>query len=337
MDPLIVEKGWIVAPFLLALIFAFSNGFRDSSTIVATVVSTRVLSPAAAFFLCAIFEFLGALLIGSAIVTTISRSLKTASPLDLSLVLTAALSAAIVWGFISWWRAWPTSNNQALIAGLFGAGTAAWGHAYMSNRSLPVVFAILILSPLVGFLISMVMTHALFHLGQWLTPKARPLVDTAHVIGCAVVATAHGSNDAQMLMGILASILSMGTFSWIGEGAGHVSARVLVAIALAGGMMLGGRRILAKLGLQFYRIRPMQGMAVQVAAAGTILTCAFAGFPASTTQVSASSILGSGVASNPAAVRWHIAQDIVLSWLFTLPAVSSLGFLICGGLLRLAR
>ena len=328
-----VLNGWLFLPFCLALAFAFSNGFRDSSTIVATVVSTRVLSPSQAFLLCGIFEFIGAVFVGSAVISTIASGIfGPAAGLkgnELGVLLSAALIAALLWGVVSWWRAWPTSNNQALVAGLFGAGLAVLGERLLRVEVIGVVLLVLIFSPLAGFLLAMIFTASLRRIGQWATPKLKSVTDALHVFSCMMVATAHGSNDGQMVMGVLLTI----GFA-VGAGAGEkvetlpFLMRLLVGLSISCGVLLGGRRILKKLGMKFYRIRPPQGVGSQMTAAATIMTCAATGFPASTTQVIAGSILGAGVAANPRAVRWHVAQDIVLSWVLTLPVVFALAYAI---------
>lgn len=324
-SPALFAAGLIAA---LALAFAFSNGFRDSSTVVATVVSTRALSPSAAFGLCAIFEFGGALLIGSAVVARIGRGLLAngaATPEETAAVLIAALIAAIGWGLVGWWRAWPISNNQALLAGLVGAAAAVWGPSNVRWSTLAAVFAVLISSPLIGFAGATAVTKLIRYAGGWLTPRAGVAVEKLHIGACLAVSAAHGSNDGQMVMGVL--LLGAGLFGFTAPGDTlWTGARIVVALSLSLGVLVGGRRLLRRLGMKFYLIKPSQGLGAQFTAAATILTCALSGFPASTTQVITGSIVGAGVAKNPKAVRWGVAREIALSWILTLPAVSVLSY-----------
>lgn len=326
MDVAAIPTGAWLVPVTLSLLFAFSNGFRDSSTIVATVVSTGTLSPSTAFGLCGLFEFLGALLIGSAIMTrmaaVIGASVSNASQASVAAVLSCALLAALIWGFTSWWRAWPISNSQALIGGLTGAAWVLRESGHLVDRGTAKVFLVLICSPILGFVVSTALTSALRFIGGWMTPLARTPSKALHVLGCLTVSAAHGSNDGQMTAALVASAMA-GT---AGIAAGHApgAVRLSVAAALTGGVLFGGRRILRKLGMKFYRIREIQGVGAQLSASATILACLASGFPASTTQVVSGSIVGAGVAKNARSVRWLIVREIVASWLVTVPATALL-------------
>jgi len=321
----------------LALLFAFSNGFRDSSSIVATVVSTRALSARKAFFFCAIFEFMGAFLIGSAVLMTIGKGLfsfpvETNSG-EILILVGSGLLAAIFWGGVSWWRAWPTSNNQALLGGLLGASLSLWGWESLNAATLIRVLLVLVLSPVIGFTVSTGITFLIRFAGEWMTPKVKPIMQRFHIGACLMVSCAHGSNDGQIVMGLI--FLLFGLFQAgpdnlkLGSYDLSVVIRFVVALSLASGVLLGGKRILKKMGMKFYRIRPSQGLGAQLASAGTILACTVTGFPASTMQVITGSVVGAGVAKNPKAVRWHVAEEIVFSWMITLPTASLIGFSLC--------
>ncbi len=316
------------APLLLLILgflFAFSNGFRDSSSIVATVVSTRTLAPNAAFSLCAAFEFVGALLIGSAVASTVRNRIFSMAmpPTQQEVVLTsiAALCAAGVWGFISWWRAWPTSNGHALLGGLTGAGSAAWGVQHIQNKTVFFIGFILLASPVIGFLVSYGVTSVLRWLGGWFTKKAKPITDGMHILSCMAVSCAHGSNDGQLVIGVLLPVLG-----GVAGAAIPFSLRFAVALALSLGVLFGGRRILKKLGMKFYRIQDTQGLSVDMTTAGTVMACAVAGFPASTTQVIAGSLMGAAVAKNARRARWQVAQEVATSWLVTFPMAALLAY-----------
>lgn len=331
MDIHVFIASGAIVPMILGMIFAFSDGYRDSSTIVATVVSTRALTPNVAFSLCALFEFCGALFIGSAVASTIGRGIFAqelqAAPSDVLLVLTAALIAAIAWGILSWWRAWPTSNSHAIMAGLAGAGWARWGASHIQNKLIMLVVVILIASPIIGFIFSICITGLLRWVGSWFTVRIKPVVEGFHVFSCLSVACAHGSNDGQLAMGVLLPAMGLVPIQGV-----PISLRLMVAAALSFGVLLGGRRILKKLGMKFYRIRDAQGLGAQFTSAATILACGVTGFPASTTQVIAGSIVGAGVAKNPRMVRWPVVKEIMMSWLITFPAVAALSFLVCKSL-----
>ncbi|OVE77128.1 hypothetical protein BVX98_03440 [bacterium F11] len=321
----------------LALLYAFSNGFRDSSTIVATVVSTRALSPRKAFLLCALFEFLGALLIGSAVIMTIGKNLfqfpSQYGHNQILVLVGSGLSAAILWGGISWWRAWPTSNNQALLGGLFGSSLALWGIQGINLSVLLRVFLVLIISPLIGFLVSAVVTMFIRYVGEWLTPQVKPIIQKIHIGSCLLVSCAHGSNDGQIVIGLILLISGLlhpgSSSSSLEHREWFLGIRFFVALFIASGVLMGGKRILKKMGMKFYRIMPTQGLGAQLTSAGTILSCALAGFPASTMQVITGSVVGAGVAKNPKSIRWTVAEEIVLSWMITIPSAGILGFVFC--------
>jgi len=226
-------------PVALAMFFLFSNGFRDSSTIVATIVSTRILTPNIAFLLCSLFEFIGALFLGSAVATTIGRGLFAqelqAARADVFLVLTVALGAAIGWGILSWWRVWPTSNSHALLGGLTGSGWALWGLHHIHNKLVALVVFILIASPFFGFFISIFVTGILRWIGGWFTVRVKPVAEVFHVLSCLCVASAHGSNDGQLIMGVLLPVIAC-----VPTAEFPVPLRMMVASALSAGVLLGG-------------------------------------------------------------------------------------------------
>ncbi|MCG3205233.1 MAG: hypothetical protein KCHDKBKB_01952 [Elusimicrobia bacterium] len=326
MNPSVLTDHGIFALVFLGLAFSFSNGFRDSSSIVATIVSTRTLTPNTAFVLSAFFEFGGALFLGSAVASTIGSRVTASSwqpaPHEILLTSVIALCAAGMWGLISYWRAWPTSNGHALLGGLTGAGWAAWGTEHIHNKTVLSIGAVLILSPLIGFFISYLLTHSLKWLGGWFSIRVKPVTDILHVFSCLFVSCAHGSNDGQLVMGVLLPVLVGGaSFTTV-----PFSIRFMVASALGFGVLLGGQRILRKLGMKFYRIQNIQGVSAEFSAAGTVLACGLTGFPASTTQVIAGSIMGSAVAENVRRARWTIAQEMVLSWVVTFPAVGMMAY-----------
>lgn len=321
----------------LALLFAFSNGFRDSSTIVATVISTRALGPTKTFLFSALFEFLGALLFGSAVALTLGRELMDPSHVksyqEMSLILSSALVSALIWGIVGWWRGWPISNNHALIGGLVGASWAIWGTIPLKSHTLSAVLAVLIASPFLGFGISIGLTKMARWLGGWMTPHVLPAVRFLHVLSCLMVSFAHGSNDGQMVMGLVLLANGLMPF-WIGHESTSLHGlpfllRLSVAFSIGLGVLVGGRRMVRKIGMKFYRIRALEGVSSQLSSIGTIFTCALTGFPSSTTQVIAGSIVGAGVAKNPRAVRWSMAREIVLSWVITLPLVALAAFGMC--------
>lgn len=309
----------------LALLYAFNNGFRSAATVAATIVSTRVLTPTVAFALCAVAEFVGAFLLGAAVASTMSKTVLVdglvVNEHDLVRMLCVGLGVAFIWARICWWRGWPTSNGQALLAGLVGAALAIWGPASVRLRLAGLVFVILIISPILGFLLSIVITGALRWIGEHLTTRVRMFADGCHVLSCLCVAAAHGSNEGQLAVGVLLPLMNI-------FGIHPISVRFSVAAALSVGVLIGGQRMLKKLSLKFYQIRDPQGLGAELTSASTIFACGIFGFPASTTQVVAGSIIGAGVAHNPRRVKWDFAEEMVLSWVITFPVVCLAAFLI---------
>ena len=325
MNQSVLTDGPLVFTVGLALLYAFSNGFRGAATVAATVVSTRALTPTVAFALCAVAEFFGAFLMGAAVATTMSKTVLVeglaVSPHDLVRMLCIGLIVALAWARICWWRGWPTSNGQSLLAGLVGAALAIWGPAHVRTRLASMVFIVLIIGPLLGFVISIGVTAVLRWIGERLSARARVWANGCHVLSCLGVAAAHGSNEGQFAVGVLLPLVGL-------LGVRPVSIRFSVALALSAGVLVGGQRMLKKLSLKFYRIRDPQGLGAELTSAATIFACGFFGFPASTTQVVAGSIIGAGVAQNPRRVKWDFAQEMVLSWVITFPVVCLVAFLI---------
>ncbi len=310
---------------VLGIAFAFSNGYRDSSSLVATVVSTRTLGPNAAFSLCALFELLGALFVGTAVASTIGQNFfngnsesMTNSAMPIAM---AALSSSVLWGVLSWWRAMPTSNSHALMGGLTGAGWAAWGAHQMQSKAVILILFVFVAGPFIGFLLSWAITLSLRWVGGWLTKRARPMAQAMHVLACLSVACAHGSNNSQLALGALLPLLGSMAVPTM-----PFSVRLIVAVALSAGVLFGGRRLLKRLGMQFYRIRDPQGVGAEFATAGTMFACSITGFPASTTQVIVGSIMGAAAAKDMRQVRWPIAKVVALSWLVTFPAAIALSY-----------
>jgi inorganic phosphate transporter, PiT family len=326
MDIGVFSSRWALATSVLALAFGFSNAFRDTSTIAASVVSTRALTPATAFGLCALFEFLGASFLGSRVARTVTQEVMgnpAPLPADVLVVLASGVAAAFAWGVVSWWRAWPTSNSQSLIGALAGAGAAVWGAGALLEWKKIAVFMALILSPTLGFLISLGLTSFMRWVGGWVTTSARPRLQALHVLGCLFVSAAHGSNNAQLIFAVLvATIAAAGGFPM---DAAPMRYRLLVGCVLAAGSLLGGRRLLHKLGMKFYPIRDVQGLAAQTSAAITLVGCLAAGLPTSPTQLISGSIVGAGAAKSVRSVRWPVVGEIVLSWIITMPVNAALG------------
>ncbi len=320
-----------ILTIVLAGLYSFTNGFKDASSIVATVVSTKALSPEAALALVATFEFLGASLLGTAVARTVGAriihlSMTGTGSSGLFMVM-GALLGALSWNMLSWRRGLPTSSGQALLGGLLGASLSGWGVHSIAWKTVGLVFITLIGTTFLSFCLAALATRCLNFASGGLSPRWNEIFRWLQVPSCVAVSLAHSTNDAQAAMGIMTLGLMLGGFHGDPLGDFNVPRWVIeiCAFSIALGVLVGGSRILRTLGMKFYRIRPLQGLGAQMGSAGAIFAAALAGFPASTTQVMTSSILGAGASIRPKAVRWKVAQEVMFAWLVTIPSAAILG------------
>jgi inorganic phosphate transporter, PiT family len=333
MDAVVVMT---IVGVVLVLAFDVTNGFHDASNMLSSLVATRAMTPAQAVVIVAVFTVLGPLLGGTAVANTIASVVELRDlPARLALgIVASGVGAAIGWNLLTWWRGLPSSSSHALIGGLAGAALAGpgahdvvWGFAVLRSGELSgvakVLFALLV-SPLLGFAAG----FALQRLMRFVLRAAHPRIDTglrrAQWFTAAGLAFAHGTNDAQKGMGIIALLLVLGGFL----PAFHVPIWVMVASALCitFGTLLGGWRIVRTMGFQIYRLRPLHGLDVQLASILVVLGASALGGPVSTTHLVGSSTMGVGAAERPRAVHWGKAEEIALAWLVTLPGAAALGY-----------
>lgn len=322
VEPALIVLILIVA---LGLAFDFVNGFHDTANAIATSVATRVLSPGRAVSMAAVLNVVGALT-GTAVATTVGRGIVPPEVATQQLVA-AALISAIAWNLLTWWRAIPSSSSHALIFSIVGAGIAAGGADAIQIGGLTRTFQGLVFSPVLGFLVALLLLMVLF----WIVARWRPLTVSRvfgrlQVVSAAYMAFSHGSNDAQKTMGVLTMALAS-YHGWSGE-EWQVPLWVILAAATAMGLgtAMGGWRIVRTMGLRVVELRPIDGFAAETAAATVIETASRFGIPVSTTHVISSAILGVGTTKNASAVRWGIAGRIVTAWVITIPACVVLAY-----------
>jgi PiT family inorganic phosphate transporter len=305
----------------VALFFDFTNGFHDTANAVATSVSTRALTPRLAVTIAAFMNFLGAF-VSTAVATTIGSGLIDTGVVNEHLML-AALIGAIAWNLFTWWLGLPSSSSHALIGGLIGAALAAAGtDAVLWSGVWEKVIVPGITSPLVGFVIAGALMVAIL----WLFGRVRPGplnrgFRLAQVVSGSFMAFAHGTNDAQKTMGVIAlALFANGQIdhfyipAWV---------KLVAASAIALGTYSGGWRIMRTMGTRIFKLEPPQGFAAQATSAGLLYVVATRfGFPVSTTQVVSGSIIGAGATTRLSAVRWGVAADIVAAWVLTIPAAA---------------
>jgi PiT family inorganic phosphate transporter len=309
-------------PFLLiviiaiALIFDFLNGFHDASNIVATMISSRAMSPRSALLICAGAQFAGPFLFGVAVATTIGQ--EVVDPVAItSGVIIAALCGAILWNLFTWYFGWPSSTSHALIGGMMGAVTVAAGFETVRMEGLEKILIALFLSPLLGLVLGYLVLKLIYFLSRGASPRINTFFKRGQLGTSLALALSHGTNDAQKTMGIIA--MAMVTTGYVTEF--HVPWWVIALSAgtISLGTVSGGWRLIETLGGKFFKIRPVHAFGSQLTSAGVILGAALLGGPVSTTHVVSTAILGAGSADRVSKVRWTVARDIAVAWVLTIP------------------
>jgi len=303
---------------LVALIFDFVNGFHDAANSIATVVSTRVLSPRWAVLWAAFFNFVAFLFFGVHVADTIGKGIVNPASIDPP-VVAAALTGAIVWDLITWWYGIPSSSSHALIGGLAGAGVAKAGTSALDAAGLVKVAVSIVLSPLIGLALAFVLMTAVF----WIFRRSTPArVDSwfrrGQLLSAALYSLGHGGNDAQKTMGIIAVLLF--TTGHLGPTFGVPLWVVLMChAAIALGTLMGGWRIVRTMGLRITKLKPVGGFCAETGGAVTLFGATWLGIPVSTTHTITGAIIGVGAVTNLSAIRWGIAGRIVIAWVLTIP------------------
>jgi PiT family inorganic phosphate transporter len=300
----------------IALAFDFMNGFHDASNIVATMISSRAMSPRSALLISAVAHFAGPFLFGVAVAKTIGSEVVDPAAIT-SAVIIAALASAILWNLFTWYFGLPSSTSHALIGGLVGAVVVAAGFSTVNMDGLSKVLLALFLSPVLGLLLGFLIMKLIYFLARGASPRINTVFKRSQLGTSLALALSHGTNDAQKTMGIIA--MAMVTTGYVTEFQVPWWVVALSAAAISLGTAMGGWRLIETLGGKFYKIRPVHAFGSQLTSAGIILGAALLGGPVSTTQVVSSSIMGAGSADRVSKVRWHVARDIALAWLLTIP------------------
>ena len=306
----------LILVIILALIFEFLNGMRDSSNIVATMISSRAFHPQTALGMTAVAEFFGPFLFGVTVAKTIGSDIVDSHILTLE-ALTACLLGAVIWNLITWFFGIPSSSSHALIGGLIGAVSVSVGFGAIKFQGLYKVLVALFTSPLIGFVVGFIILRTIMFLAQNATPRINVLFKNGQFFTAIALAFSHGTNDAQKTMGIITLSLIIG-----GQLSGFtIPFWVILASAatMALGTALGGWRLVRTLGRKFYKIRPVHSFATQLTSALVILGASSIGLPVSTTQVVSSAIIGVGSSERFGKVRWSVAGDILTAWMVTIP------------------
>jgi len=318
----------------VALFFDYCNGAHDSSNIVATMVSSRAISPFWALIIAALFEFTGAYFLGTAVAETIGKGIVNPEIIKVTasgiIIVFAALIAAISWNLFTWYFGIPTSSSHALIGGLLGAFVVARGFSIVNWNRVAGIFLVLVASPLAGLFLGFLFTRIAYFFSQLCSPRANALFKRLQLGASVLLALSHGTNDAQKTMGVITFSLVVLRLYHPPSGSLTIPRWVVVACAgtIALGILTGGWRIIKTLGVKLYRIRAIHGFTAQSSSAIIIYAAAIFGFPVSTTQVVTSTIMGAGSAERPKGVRWEVIREILITWLVTIPVVAVLSMLI---------
>ncbi len=312
----------VIVVIVLALAFDFLNGIHDSSNVVATMISSRAFSPRVALGVTAVAEFSGPFLFGVAVAKTIGHEIVAAETIS-TLVLVAALASAIVWNLLTWYLGFPSSSSHALIGGLIGSVSMAAGFQAIQLAGIEKILLTLFTSPIIGFVVGFVILRLIYLLSWNATPRVNALFKRGQMVTGVALALSHGANDAQKSMGIITLALVTGGF--LKEFTVPLWVIVMCAGMIAFGTAVGGWSLIRTLGGKFFKIRPVDGFASQLASASVILTASLIGGPVSTTQVVSSAIMGVGAGERANKVRWHVAQEIAAAWVLTIPASAAVG------------
>jgi len=302
----------------LALVFDFINGFHDAANSIATVVSTKVLSPLTAVLWAALFNFLAYWIFELKVADTVS---KTVNPGNITLlVVTAGLIAAIIWNLFTWWLGIPSSSSHTLIGGFAGAGVAHAGsfEALQMDKIMPTVYFI-VLAPIIGMLLSYIVAAITMQLSRRSNPsKIDSSFRRLQLLSSALYSLGHGGNDAQKVIGIIAAaMLSKGIIADIH----HIPQWVPLACysAIAAGTLVGGWKIVKTMGQKVTKLTPFEGFAAETAGAITLFVTQHFKIPVSTTHTITGSIIGVGLTKRISAVRWGVTIKLIWAWVLTIP------------------
>jgi inorganic phosphate transporter, PiT family len=309
----------LIAVVAVALAFDYVNGFHDAANSIATVVSTRVLTPRIAVLWAAFFNFVAFLFFGDKVASTIANDVVVQSVLSVGVIF-AGLVGAIAWDLITFYLGLPTSSSHALVGGIAGAAVAKGGFGVLISEGLRRIGVFIVLSPLIGLAMSLIITLAIY----WVFHRSRNIERLnrgfrhGQLASAAAFSLGHGANDAQKTMGVILALLiatnhaapDASTPLWV-----VLSAHTAIAL----GTLTGGWRIVKTMGSKITRLQPVGGVAAESSGALTLFATSAAGIPVSTTHTITGAIVGVGAARRLSAVRWGVAGRVVWAWVLTIP------------------
>jgi inorganic phosphate transporter, PiT family len=330
-DPLLVSA------VACTLAFAFLNGF-DGGSVIATLVCSRAMRPRKALALATLAEFIGPLVLGTAVAQTVACSVLKPEVLQqipkqtVYIMITAATCSAILWSITTWLLKLPSSSSHALFGGLIGAGIACAGTSVVSiEKFIERVLLPLFASPIIGIAAGYFIFSAVRGLSGSISRRFGWVFVTLQKPSTLFLAAGHGSNDAQKSMGIISLVLSAGQQN-IGTGLIPEWVVICCSASLALGLAIGGWRIVRSLGYGICRMEPVHSFSAQLATTSVLIAASVAGSPVSTAQVMSSSVIGVGAARRLSGVRWSMALNIIYAWMLTIPISAFIGALLCLGI-----
>jgi PiT family inorganic phosphate transporter len=308
----------------LVLIFDFINGFHDSANSIATVVSTKVLSPLAAVFLAATFNFLAFLIFPLKVATTIGKGVIEPDIITLNLIA-AAVIAAIIWNLITWWLGLPSSSSHTLVGGLVGAAVAGSGFGSVIYSGVMKIIVFIVVAPFLGMLMSFIISAIVIHLVR----NHSPFTVDKHfrrlqLLSASAFSLGHGGNDAQKSMGIIWVVL-IATNQVTKDAPIDLWIVLSCHAAIALGTLFGGWRIIKTMGQKITKLKPFEGFCAETAGALTLFGATHFGIPVSTTHTITGSIIGVGAGKGLSAVKWGVTTKIFWAWILTIPVSAIIG------------
>jgi inorganic phosphate transporter, PiT family len=312
---------YILFLIILALTFDFLNGFHDSANSIATVVSTRVLSPKLAVLWAAFFNFIAFVFFGLGVAKTMGKGIIDISIIDTNIIL-ATLVGACAWDLITWYFGLPTSSSHALIGGLIGAAVVKAGNSALIWAGITKTLIFIVISPVAGLILGLLIGFGVYALFRKSTPlKVDHLFRKGQLLSAALYSIGHGGNDAQKTMGIIASLLF--SAGLLGK-TFYIPLWIVLAChgAMALGTLLGGWRIVKTMGQKVAKLQPVDGFCAETSASVSLFTSTALGVPVSTTHTITGAIMGVGSLRRLSAVRWGVVGSIVWAWILTIPCAA---------------
>lgn len=315
---------FLIIVVALVLIFDFINGFHDSANSIATIVSTKVLSPVAAVSMAAFFNFIAFVVFPLKVATTIGKNVINPDVISLT-VIAAALVAAITWNLVTWWYGLPSSSSHTLVGGLVGAAVASTGWSSVIVSGVLKIIIFIVVAPLLGVVMSFIISAVVIFLAR----NHSPLTVDKHfrrlqLLSAAAFSLGHGGNDAQKSMGIIWVALIVSGFATKND---PIALWIVLSCqaAIALGTLLGGWRIVKTMGQKITKLKPFEGFCAETAGALTLFGATHWGIPVSTTHVITGAIIGAGARKGVSAVKWGVTGNIFWAWILTIPVSAAIG------------